>query len=97
MTPGAVLGWFLQAWLLAVAVLVTYRLVTRQIPLDGLFSTHHGRFSPERVQLFFVTVGALIAYGANALQTKSMSAIPDLATVLAASNAIHLFGKAVRQ
>jgi hypothetical protein len=97
MTPGTALGWFLQAWVLAVAVLVMYRVVTRQIPLDGLLSTHHGHFSPERAQLFFVTVGALIAYAANALQTKSMGAIPDLATLLAASNAIHLVGKAVRK
>jgi len=96
MTPGAALGWFLQAWLLAVAVLVTYRLVTGQISLNGLFATNHGRFSPERMQLFFVTVGALVAVVAKALQTRSIEGFTDLLTVLTASHAVFLSGKVVR-
>jgi len=96
MTPSAAFGLFLHAWLLAVAVLVTWRLLTGQISLDGLFTTHQGRFSPERMQLFFVTAGALVAYAAHALQTRSLDGIPDLAVLLAASNGIYLGGKMFR-
>jgi hypothetical protein len=102
MTPASAFGWFLQAWLFAIAVLIAYRMLTGQISTAGLFTTRHGHFSPERAQLLFVTVGALTAYVAGALQTRSMDgvsnlvSISDLFTILTASHTVFLAGKSVR-
>jgi hypothetical protein len=86
-------------WLVAVATLVTYRILTGRTALNGVFTMDGDRFSPERLQMLFVTLGALAIYASEALaapvaSTKSLPPLPEgLLAFLAGSHVLYLGGK----
>jgi hypothetical protein len=98
-TPSQVLKWYMIGWLAAVAALVAYRILTGRIALDGLFTMDGNRFSPERMQLLLVTVGALAIYASEALAapvitTKALPPVPEgLLAILTGSHVLYLGGK----
>jgi hypothetical protein len=94
MTPGQAFGWFLHAWMAAVVALVAFRLLTGRIALAGLLTQDGDKFSPERLQLLLATIGALVAYAAQALDARAMPAdASELLILMAGSNALYLGGK----
>src|SRR5205814_10692473 len=92
-TPSQAFKWFMLAWLSALAVLIAYRVLTGQIALQGLLTMDGQRFSPERLQLLLLTVGALVIYAEEALANKKMPDVPDgLLTLLVGSHVLYLGG-----
>ena len=90
----------LEAWLLALAVIVAWRLLVEGQLFNGLLGTRPGDgIEPDRLQLLLATGGGVIAYvmaGAQAIQqgtTKMPDAPTELISILAASQAIYLGGK----
>jgi hypothetical protein len=105
MSQSAMLGGVLELWLVAVALLIVYRLVTVRASLRGLIRTGEapsgsqgGRFSPERLQLLVLTVGGLIAYAVTALSERRMPPVDEgVLALFAFSHAVYLGGKAWRK
>jgi hypothetical protein len=94
MSPATFLEYFLQIWLAALAVVIAYRLLAGTISLNGLFSMDGVRFSPERLQLFLVTLLMAVGYAEESLRTMQMSPISnELVAIFAASHAAYLGGK----
>jgi len=94
LSPSQALGWLVGGWLIAIAVLIGYRILTGRIALDGLLTINGAQFSLERFQLLLVTVGALGIYVGEALGAKTMPAVPDgVLPFLAGSHALYLGGK----
>jgi|SRR5690348_1501020 hypothetical protein len=94
MTPGSVLGWVIELWLAAIVVLIAYRVLTGRISLRGVFTKNGDRFSPERLQLFAVTLSLLVTYMHDSLSTAKMQApSAELLAIFAASNVLYLGGK----
>lgn len=94
MNPATFLEYFLEIWLALLAVIVAYRVLTGGIPLDGLFSIDGDRFSPERLQLFIVTLLMTLGYAEESLRAMHMSPVPnELLALFAASHAVYLGGK----
>jgi hypothetical protein len=93
----------LEVWgfVLGLAALVFYKLLTGQINTDGLLNTkfgpNKGKISPERVQLLLVTLGAAFYYLMQVQMTApkgELPKVPDgLPEVLGGSNALYLGGK----
>lgn len=97
MRPSEFLGWVLSSWVSAFALLVAFRVLTGKIRLTGLFTVDGKRFSPERLQLFLVFVGALAVYASEALHKGTISPPSDqLLVFLGGSNAVYLSGKIAR-
>ena len=81
MDPIRVLRWEGLAFLSALAFLLVYRMLTRQINLRGLLGdgSHGGAVSPERVQLLVTT----IAVSCNILRAAlhgTTNAMPEINT-----------------
>ena len=94
MSPATFFEYFLQIWLAALAAVIAYRLLTGGISLNGLFSMDGTRFSPERLQLFIVTLLMIVAYAEESLRTMQMAPISnELVAFFAASHAVYLGGK----
>ena|SRR5215469_16739155 len=94
MNPGDLLGWFLEAWLTALAACIGYRILTGAISLNGLLTMDGSRFSPERLQLLLVTGSLLAYYVTAAINSKSMPSVPtEWLALLAASHGVYLGGK----
>jgi hypothetical protein len=92
--PQSILKWFLLAWLGAVTALVTYRILTGRIALTGLLTMDGSRFSPERLQMLLVSLGALAVYAGGTLEAGKMTDIPDwIVAILTGSNVLYLGGK----
>jgi len=96
----------LGLWLLALAVLVVWRMLTDGRMMQGLLSTRVGvaGFEPDRLQLvvaYLIGVGGFLLDCAAALRSPDLEAVmPDvsenLLTLLAASQAVYLGGKIAR-
>jgi hypothetical protein len=99
----------LRTWMLALAAVIAFRLLTGQINNHGLFrSTNRARrwARPERLQAGVVIPIVLGGYALEVLQTGAVTtesgqlALPDvpeaLLVVLAASNSLYLAGKVTR-
>lgn len=99
--------WEVEIFLLALAGIIAVKLLNGEINTKGLF---HGRiskrarnqdqyFSPERVQLMLVTLGAAFYYLSLVLNNPKPGTFPDLPqswpTALGGSNAVYLGGKAL--
>src|SRR3954468_6103087 len=98
MTPGSFLGLVLRAWLLALAALVAYRMLTGRIRLAGLLSADGDRFSPERLQMLLMTLGTLGAFAESALSQGRLPVLPGgLVGTLGASHLVYLGGKLWRR
>jgi hypothetical protein len=100
----------LRTWMLALAAVIAFRLLTGQINNHGLFrSTNRacgGGLDPERLQAGVAIPIVLGAYVLEVLQTGAVTtesgqrALPDvpeaLLVVLAATNSLYLAGKITR-
>jgi hypothetical protein len=101
MTPFSALSAVLLAWLAALTTLISYRLLTGAIPLDGLLRSGRGHLAPERLQLLLVTTSALAAYATASLTQGRLLDLNDqidplLLSLFFGSHGIYLVGKAVR-
>jgi len=88
-----------MGFLYALAVVVVYKIVTRQINMEGLI-THKdgsGRVSPERIQLLLATIAASATYLTDALSSTNGS-LPDVSPqwlyLIGGSSSIYVAGKA---
>ena len=85
--------------LVALIVMITYRLLTRKINIEGLLldKTSGRAFSPGRLQLLIVTMSIAIYYVAMVLKTKETGTLPNLPKefllALGGSHAFYLSGK----
>jgi len=85
--------------LVALIVMITYRLLTRKINIEGLLldKTSGRAFSPGRLQLLIVTMSIAIYYVAMVLKTKETGTLPNLPNefllALGGSHAFYLSGK----
>lgn len=84
--------------ILALAVVVAFKLLAGQINVHGLLlDKATGKFSPGRLQLLLVTVGAAAYYGFEILLASESGALPQVPGpvlfVVGASNAGYLGGK----
>jgi len=80
MTPAQILGWELRAFLITLAAIIAYRLLTGKINTQGLLlSKDPGSdgVSPGRVQLLLVTIGAALSYLSEVSKATS-NALPDV-------------------
>lgn len=94
MSPTNFLEYFFEIWLAALAAMVAYRVLTGGISLNGLFSMPDASFSPERLQLFIVTLLMAAGYAEESLRTMHMSPISnEFVALFAASHAAYLGGK----
>jgi len=103
---AAVIRWEIQIFILALAGLIALKLLTGEINTSGLlYGRISGRkrgqdqyFSPERVQLLVLTVGAAFYYLSLVLNNAEPGAFPPIPdswpAVMGGSNAIYLGGKA---
>lgn len=86
--------------LTALIVVISYRLLTRQININGLLADKmSGRaFSPGRLQMLVVTLGIAIYYVAMVFKSQEPGRLPDLPNefllALGGSHAFYLSGKA---
>lgn len=86
----------------ALAAIIAYRILTRQINMNYLlYGTQKGGeryFSPERVQLLLFTLGTAMFYLNDVMQHRTSGVLPDVSTetlaLLGGSHAIYLSGKA---
>ena len=86
----------------ALAAIIAYRILTRQINMNYLlYGTKKGGeryFSPERVQLLLFTLGTAMFYLNDVMQHRTSGVLPDVSTetlaLLGGSHAIYLSGKA---
>jgi hypothetical protein len=104
---GQLIRWEIQIFLLALAAVVAFKLLTGEINTSGLLygrvsSRKRGQdryFSPEKLQLLVFTVGAGFYYLVLVGNRPDANSLPDLpqgwAAVLGGSNTIYLAGKAV--
>lgn len=82
--------------LVALALIIAYRLLTQQINTDGLLRDKvSGReTSPGRLQMLIVTLLIAIYYVAEVLQTQKMPDMPrELLLALGGSHLFYLGGK----
>jgi hypothetical protein len=94
MSPAIFLGYFLEIWLAALTAVIAYRFLTGGLSLNGLFSMDGVRFSPERLQLFIVTLLMAVGYAEESLRTMQMAPISnELLALFAASHGAYLGGK----
>src|SRR5271165_5744603 len=101
-----VVRWEVLIFLLGLAGIVAYQLLTGEINTRYLlYGTVTGRkendgryFSPERVQLLVFTLGAALYYLMQAMTTAKSGKFPDIPeswpVAMGGSNAIYLGGKA---
>lgn len=86
-------------FVLALLIIVLYRLMTGTINLHGLLKdTENKSFSPGRLQLLLVTVGSAIFYFSSILSNPNPESFPpvpaELLLIVGASNAGYLSAKA---
>lgn len=94
--------WEVMIFLVALAGIVAFQLLTGQINttnlLEGKMGDAKGQISPERVQLLFTTIGFAIYYATQAGAVAKTGNLPDIPStvpaLLGGSNAIYLGGKA---
>ncbi len=80
MTLAKVLAWEGNAFLILLGSMLVYRLLTRQIRLDGLLARtggQDGEVSPERVQLLLATIAMCMRYVMQVAH-GSTGAMPDV-------------------
>jgi hypothetical protein len=105
--PASILTVLLTIWLVAVAALVSYRLLTERAATAGLLRlTPDGPVDPERVQMLIGTLAAAATYAGLALSTAGQSEnpitalpeVPDSVLVLlGGSQFLYLGGKLTRR
>jgi hypothetical protein len=101
-----ILKWEVQIFILALAGLIAIKLLTGEINTSGLL---YGRisarkrgqnqyFSPERVQLLLMTLGAGFYYLNLVFNNPNPGTLPDIPqawpALMGGSNSIYLLGKA---
>jgi len=97
--------WEVEAFLVLLAAIVAFQLLTGRIKTSGLFRGQiSGRpvgqnqyFSPERVQLLIFTLGAAIYYLSQVINNPNPGTFPEVPAswpaILGGSQAIYLGGK----
>lgn len=95
MTPFTVLTWVLSGWLAAFTLLIAMQMANGRISLKGLLTMDGERSSPERLQLFMVTLFGIFAFAQTSLSHGEFPQhIPDsLLTLFAGSHIAYLGGK----
>jgi hypothetical protein len=100
MVPGDLLAALVLAWTFGLIAVISYKLVTGQINLDGLLSQADGSgISPERIQLLLISLASLSTLAKEALANRAMPQPSDLTLVLSGfggSQAIYIVGKYAR-
>jgi hypothetical protein len=98
-TLATILRYELFFLLIALAVIVGYRLITQQINVKGLvMDKMRGRgVSPGRLQMLIVTMSIAIYYIMMVIEAKDTSRLPDMPNeylvALGGSHSIYLLGK----
>ena len=98
-TLSTVLRYELLFLLTALIVVITYRLLTRKINIEGLLldKTSGRAFSAGRLQMLVVTLGIAVYYLMTVMETNNAGKLPDLPNemliALGGSHAIYLSGK----
>jgi hypothetical protein len=88
-------------FLFGLAVTIAFKILSGVIGLGGLFygidSNGHRKISPERIQMFLISIGVAFQYiAACAKSPGSMPQLPDgMLEVFGASHAFYLGGKAI--
>lgn len=93
----------LEFWLLALALIVGWRLLVERRAFQGLLGTRlNGGLEPDRLQLLVAAVGGAVTYitaSAGAIR-EGAAVMPDapneLLIIMATSQAIYLAGKVGR-
>lgn len=98
-TLATVLRYELLFLLLALIVIVAYRMITQQINVTGLLmdKTSGRTFSPGRLQLLITTIGIALYYIMMVMDTNDTTRLPDMPNefilALGGSHGIYLTGK----
>jgi len=98
-TLSVILRYELLILLLVLVAIIAYKLLVRQINIDGLLidKANGQAISPSRVQMLIVTVMIGIYYMFQVMKTEVPGRFPDLPNelmiALAGSHAIYLSGK----
>ena len=98
-TLGVILRYELLILLLVLIAIIAYKLLMRQINVDGLLldKTNGQAISPSRVQMLVVTVMIGVYYMFQVMKTEVPGRFPDLPNelmiALGGSHAIYLSGK----
>lgn len=94
------LGYCLLAWLAVLAAILAFRMLTGEIPLEGILTTKGEDIDPERLQSILVTCFVLMFFiieVPGALARRSLPDIPQaLLVLLGGSNGLYLGGKIAR-
>lgn len=79
-TLGIILRYELLIVLLVLIAIIAYKLLVRQINIDGLLldKTNHGTFSPARLQMLAITLMIAIYYMFLVMDTDDTGRLPDL-------------------
>ena len=98
-TLGTTLRWEMMILLVALIVLVGYKIMVREINIDGLLldKTSGRAISPTRVQMLVVTLMIAVYYMFRVMKTEDTGRFPDLPNelmiALGGSHLIYLSGK----
>jgi hypothetical protein len=98
-TLGVILRYELLILLLVLIAIIAYKLLVRQINIDGLLidKANGQAISPSRVQMLVVTLVIGVYYMFQVMKTKDPGRFPDLPNefmiALGGSHAIYLSGK----
>jgi hypothetical protein len=100
MDPITILRWEGQGFLVLLAMVLVYRMLTGKIHLGGLLrrKDHEGAVSPERVQLLLATLALSAKYLGSVLHGTSGS-LPDISPqwlyLFGASGGVYASAKAI--
>lgn len=99
MDPSRTLALMLIVWLVALEMIIVYRILVGQISLDGLLTTNGDDISSARLQLLIFTVlGAGASPWATPLASTSSGSVgPMLWPALLASHSVYLLAKTLRK
>jgi hypothetical protein len=98
-TIAMVLRYELFFFLITLVVIVGYRMITKQINVEGLLldKTSGRTFSPGRLQMLIVSMSVAIYYLMLIMDIKDTTRLPDMPNefilALGGSHGIYLMGK----